>query len=231
MRGQPRHRATSWLLSSPQLTYTNATDNLMISNSAQSGSGPANFEAWGAGAYSYNLEQGNTACGADFGFGGPGDDSYNIMQLTTASPCSIDANGSLVQGIQNEFPGTIGPANFPTMVENTYATTTSVVSSATPTIAPASGSFSGSQVVTLADPGNATGAGPRGNTSIWYTTDGSTPAPEAGTSKYYAGPFTLTGTTTVKAVGMWGSVTQPASYPAGFGYAPSAVVSATYTAQ
>jgi hypothetical protein len=82
--------------------------------------------------------------------------------------------------------------------------------------------FTGSQTVTLTDNGS--------NTGIWYTTDGSTPVPGQGTAQLYKTPFVVSATTTIKAVGMWGTANQPKSYPAGYGYVPSAVVSATYTA-
>ena len=111
----------------------------------------------------------------------------------------------------------------------------SVQTSAAATISPASGSFRGSQVVTFTDPGFTSGVGPQGNTGIWYTTDGSTPVPGSGTAKYIStgGTITVTTTTTVKAVGMWGAANQPASYPTGplsgtFGYRASAVATATY---
>jgi hypothetical protein len=75
--------------------------------------------------------------------------------------------------------------------------------------------------VTLSDTGR--------NTGIWYTIDGSSPVPGSGAAKLYTAPFTLSATATVKAVGMWGNANQPTSYPAGYGYVPSAVVSATFT--
>jgi hypothetical protein len=83
---------------------------------------------------------------------------------------------------------------------------------------------------TLTDTGDQSGLGPQGNTSIYYTTDGSTPVPHSGTTHLYTGPFPITATTTVNAVGMWGAANQPASYPSGYGYVASSVVSATYTA-
>ena len=130
------------------------------------------------------------------------------------------------------------PANTPTGTGNQCDFVDgSLQTSATPAISPASGSFSGSQVVTFTDVGNTSGVGPLGNTGIWYTTDGSTPVPGSGTANYLStgGTITLTTTTTVKAVGMWGAANQPANYPTGplsgaFGYGPSAVVTATYTA-
>jgi hypothetical protein len=115
------------------------------------------------------------------------------------------------------------PAYTPTCTGNTYSSTgTGTYTSPTPTITP-TGSFTGSQTVVLTNPGT----GIYSNTSIWYTTDGSTPA--AGTATLYTGSFAVTATTTVKALGMWGSPNQPYSYPSSYGFVPSAVVSATYT--
>lgn len=67
------------------------------------------------------------------------------------------------------------------------------------------------------------------NTSVWYTTDGSTPVPGQGTAKLYAAPFQAATTTTVKAVGMWGSGANPYSYASGYGYTTSQVISSTFT--
>lgn len=113
----------------------------------------------------------------------------------------------------------------------------SVQTSATPVISPGGGPFSGSQTVTLSNSGTNRDA----NTTIWYTTDGCTPIPGAvdscGTNQtlIYSAPFAITSTSTVKAIGMWGALNQPLAYPTGplsgtFGYQPSPVMSATYTA-
>ena len=40
---------------------------------------------------------------------------------------------------------------------------------------------------------------------------------------------TVVKATVVKAVGMWGAINQPASYPARYEYMPSAVVTASFT--
>jgi Chitobiase/beta-hexosaminidase C-terminal domain len=77
---------------------------------------------------------------------------------------------------------------------------------ATPTIAPASESFATSVQVTLGDT--------TPSSSIFYTTNGSTPT--SGSTPYSA-PFTLTQTTTVKAIAT------------ATGFSPSNVASATYT--
>src|SRR5206468_1697487 len=86
------------------------------------------------------------------------------------------------------------------------ATYTIVLKVATPTISPASGTYSGAQTVTLSDA--TSGA------TIYYTTDGSTPTPS---STRYTGPILVTQTTTVKAMA------------AASGMANSDVASATYT--
>ena len=64
--------------------------------------------------------------------------------------------------------------------------------------------------------------------TIFYTTDGSTPATfrpgsTAGTSKVYAAPFTIPAGTTVKAMASWGQgANQGIVFPS-FGYIPSSV--------
>lgn len=118
------------------------------------------------------------------------------------------------------------PAFTPTCTGNSYSSTgTGTYASTTPTMTP-SGTFTTSQSVVLTNPGT----GLNTNTGIWYTTDGSTPVPGTGTAKFYTAPFNVTTTTTVNAVGMWGAINQPTSYPASYGFVPSTMVSATYTA-
>jgi hypothetical protein len=75
-----------------------------------------------------------------------------------------------------------------------------------PTFSPAGGTFTSVQTVTLAD------AIP--NSTIYYTTDGSTPTTG---SKAYSGPIQVLGSETINAIG------------AASGYANSSVASATYT--
>jgi hypothetical protein len=119
----------------------------------------------------------------------------------------------------------------PTQSRNVRGATPVAITSVAPTISPASGSQTFPLTVTLTDPGYTSGAQPLGNTGIWYTTDGSPPVPGSGTAQYLAsgGTFVLPAPGTVKAVGMWGTPNQPTSYPAGYGFVPSAVKSAHYT--
>jgi len=222
----------NWALSAPQFDWTDQDDNVMISNTQMNNqAGPANFEYWGNGHNDHNLEQGYTSCGTDFGYMNPKlgrtSVSYNILELIEAKCSTQMADGTVIPGIQSEEG--IPKEDYPVMVGNQFSRKPSSKKSPAPSISPETKSFSGSLQVTLVDKGNEKDPGPRGNIGIWYTTDGSNPGPKFGTSKFYTGPFTVSATTTVKAVGMWGAVTQPASYPAGYGFVPSATVSAVYT--
>ncbi len=81
---------------------------------------------------------------------------------------------------------------------------------ATPTFSPAGGNYTGAQSVTISE---AT-PGP----SIYFTTDGTTPAfPITGTTQLYTGPITAAVTQTIKAIG------------AATGFTTSAVGTVTYT--
>jgi hypothetical protein len=124
------------------------------------------------------------------------------------------------------------PNTPPTMSGNVTGAAPTAVTSVAPTISPASGAQTFPLTVTVTDPGYSSGPQPLANTGIWYTTDGSTPVPGSGTAQRLdsGGTVTLKAAATVKAVGMWGAANQPSSYPAGFGFVPSNVVTATYSA-
>lgn len=225
---------TNWGLSSPQLTYTVVTDNLMVTNTQKGGAEmPPGYEWWGNAIISHNLSQGYNGCPIEFGYGvSPSASIQNNILQSPSSPCSVTlANGTKILGIQNEYPGAIKFDNFPKITGNTFSSRVNSFQSAAPSISPRSGTFSGSQTITIIDNGNVSGAGPRGNTTIWYTTNGTNPEPKSGTSTGCPSPctFSVSTSTTIKAIGMWGAITQPARYPAGYGFVPSAQVSATYT--
>jgi hypothetical protein len=180
------------------------------------------LEAWGYGAnYLNNLVQaGNVSASAvTWGYGGG---SWSISNNTMCG-----SNWLSTGYITNEF----GNSNPPTQSNNRASATCSAVASVAPSISPSAGAQSFPLTVTLTDPGYTSGPQPLANTSIWYTTDGSTPVPGSGTAQYLAssGSFVLTAPATVKAVGMWGAPNQPASYPAGYGFVPSAVKNVHYT--
>ena len=193
------------------------------------------YEAWGNGAqYNHNLIQGYVCAGIEWAFGSNWSASYNTLQsdiMYKAIPCPFytPLTGDF---IGPELNATVPP----TQIGNVKGPSpTTAIPSVEPTIYPAGGAQTFPLTVTLTDPGytNTTRPVPLGNTGIWYTTDGSTPVPGSGTAQYLASgsTFPLTAPATVKAVGMWGTPNQPTSYPAGYGFVPSAVKSARYTSR
>lgn len=212
--------AGSWIFSLPQGSgTTNAVGNVLIANvpsAPASGNQPAGFyipgsnEFWGHGATSQELAQGyqgKTGSAVQWGYGGsPWSITNNIIQ-------SLDGTAYInsEEGQTTDTPAISG---------NVTGQNLSALTSASPTIT-VPGSCSGTASVTMADAGLTNGVGPQGNTSIWYTTDGSTPV--AGTSSFYSGAVSVACGATVKALGMWGAQSQPFSYPTGYGFVPSAV--------
>ncbi len=193
------------------------------------------IEQWGGAGTtaSYNLMQGNIPDGIQYSTNGQFTDNNNTYQSSDfgSNPvaCNPPNSNGLFNSEQNPNQGYI-----PVCTGNTTSTTISTVTSATPSLSPASGSFGGSQVVTITNGGGTAlyGSNRDANTTVWCTTDGSTPTPGSGTAVGYwqGGSLTVSTTTTVKCVGMWGALNQPYSYPSGYGYVPSSVVTATYTA-
>jgi hypothetical protein len=90
---------------------------------------------------------------------------------------------------------------------------------ATPTITPGSETFTGSINVTLSD--TTSGA------AIYYTTDGTTPAPGVGTTKLYSATFAVSATETVKAIGTLSGDTNSAAATAA--YTLQAAATPTFT--
>jgi hypothetical protein len=186
-------------------------DNVLIATQpSDGGCPPYGVEFWGYGSQGTNsLVEGTFCNGYVWGFGKA---PWAIQHNYICGPNYTTKGGYIAdQQHQNNPPIQSGNVTGPTCSE---------VASHAPTISPSGGSFAGSQVITLADPGL--------NAGIWYTTDGSTPVPGSGTAKYYTAPFTISSSTVVKAVGMWGAQNQPVRYPSGYGYVPTGVVSASY---
>jgi hypothetical protein len=202
-------------------------DNVMVQNNAPNGYGWAytiEWWGWGSQVVQNMLEGLSVNGGATWGAGSaPWAANYN----TVCGPSMGSAIKS--EGFNNiEAPSQTGNAFSPSC-------------SATPTIAPAI-TASGTvfpATVTLTDAGNtsSTTPVPQGNVSIWYTTDGSTPAPNSGTSRL-CNPtvgstscnIALATAATVKAIGMWGQGANPTSYPSGYAFVPSSVTTKVVSA-
>lgn len=140
--------------------------------------------------------------------------------FSSGPSAGLQATGNVIQGnitVPNCEMGGASPnctyAGASVMSPNTGSSTINAQVSATPQIAQVNGIFT----LSVASQ----------NTSIWYTTDGSNPVP--GVSQLYTTPFQVSGTTTVKAVGMWGTGANPYSYASGYGYVASPAVSSTFT--
>lgn len=207
-------------------------DNILIVNSPAPAA-PFGIEWWGIGTEAdNNLIQGNFANAIAVGYVTPDATTVNNYLCGTA----IQDGGyygneeGTAGGVSSQastpaqliYPGNENSAFGIVAGTNNYGPTCAQTASTAPTISPATGSYTSPPTITLSDTGL--------NTSIYYTVDGSTPVPGSGTTKLYTAPFLITLPATVKTVGMWGSAPQPLSYAAPFGYVPSAVQSAAYSA-
>ncbi len=174
--------------------YLQVNNNVLIQNSPESpcpsyiGFG---IEAHGTQAsYSNNMVQGlNGAQYSTHDCGGSGPTSVpGIAWGFGANPRHYDDNyicGPYFNGdyIVTEQAGYATPSS---MVGNVESSACNQTPSVAPTISPSAGSQTFPLTVTLTDPGYTSGAQPLGNTSIYYTTDGSTPTVN---STLYTGPF------------------------------------------
>jgi hypothetical protein len=178
------------------------------------------FEFWGNGPINqYNLVEGQVANNVTYGYWGAvvGTVQYDYL-------CWSAGYTTGTGFITNEEKQTA-----PTEIGNVTSTSCSSTTSVAPTISPASGAVSFPLTVTMAVPTTTTNYNTGQNTSIYYTTDGSTPVPGSGTTQLYTAPVVLTSASTIKAIGMWGTGPEPLSWPSGYGYTPSLPQSVTYT--
>jgi Chitobiase/beta-hexosaminidase C-terminal domain len=195
---------------SPALVFD---DNVLIATKpVGSECPPMGVEFWGNGSQGTNsLIEGTFCNGYSWGYGAA---PWVISNNYICGP-NMASTGSHISNEENT-------TNAPVQAADTKSSSCAGTPSLAPSISPSGGSFSGSQVVTLSDTGP--------NTGIWYTTDGSVPVPGSGTAQLYTAPFIISNSTTVTAVGMWGAPNQPVGYPSGYGYTPSAAVTASFAA-
>jgi hypothetical protein len=210
------------------------SNNVLINNLGEGNASPFGVEDAGTGNHvDNNLIQGNFCLGVTWSYVEPtqGTISNNTMQGQPMSDETVCTTSNSLHGGFITSENTPPFAPIPAQVGNVLGATPVTVTSITPAISPAAGSQSFPLSVTLTDPGYTSGPQPLGNTGIWYTIDGSTPVPGAGTATYIASgsSFMLPAAATVKAVGMWGTPPQPTSHPTGYGFTPSAVVSTVYS--
>jgi hypothetical protein len=186
--------------------------NVLLANVKEAGKYIAfAIEWWGNGARANNnLIQGYWANGIVWGLGGG---PWEVRNSVIQGPYMAGPYGCYICDEKE------GATTIPTQSGNVTSTIITPLTSIAPAISPAGGAISSPTMVTLTDRGM--------NHSIYYTTDGSAPTTA---STRYTGPFPVSAGTTVKALGMWGQGANPKSYPSGYGYVPSAIVSASYTA-
>ncbi len=220
-------------------THT-ADDNVFIGNVAitgETGSGAhygIGLELWGAGSAATNsLFQGGNgpeSCGAGYGCSGWGisvGEAFTNANITnnyfSGTDVWVGTANDAKDAITYEDGGSSENAGI-VLSPNTVVQTSVTIPTAAPTIAVVAGSSS--STVTLVDSDTAH------RLSIFYTTDGTTPAPfspggTAGTTQVYTVPFTAAAGATVKALSSWGQgANQGIIFPS-FGYVHSSVATAT----
>jgi hypothetical protein len=216
----------------PSISPTHTVqDNVFIGNVPVNLAGSAGhygigLELWGAGSIAQNnLFQGGNVpdtCGAGWGCTGYGisvgeaftnatitGNYFSGQDLWAGTPNNVSMAVQYEDGGSTSNPGLV-------LSPNTVVQTSTTI----PTVAPAVSATSGTVTISDSDTSH--------RLSIFYTTDGTTPAifppgGAAGTSRVYTAPFTVAAGTTVKAIASWGQgANQGIVFPS-FGYVPSSV--------
>ncbi|MDP9338292.1 MAG: chitobiase/beta-hexosaminidase C-terminal domain-containing protein [Acidobacteriota bacterium] len=138
----------------------------------------------------------------------PGASIYYTTNGSTPTTSSAKYSGSITVSTTETINAIASASGFvqSAVSSETYNLQTQALA---PTFSPVAGSFSSTQLVTLSS--DTAGA------TIYYTTDGSTPAPGAGSTKLYSSAISVASTQTIKAVATLA------------GLSNSPVASATYT--
>ncbi len=173
------------------------------------------MEIWGSGLLvQNNLIEGGPVQASGYAVFSLGAGSGSTVTNNIA--CGYDANQAGAVGIDISAGAPIGY----TVTPNTWSLACPEIMIPAPTVSPAGGSYGSPPTITLSDS--------RANTTIYYTTDGSTPTVA---STVYTGPFVAPALPiTIKAIAQWGTGANiGVSFPSGYGYTPSSVQSASYT--
>ena len=129
--------------------------------------------------------------------------SVTITDTTTGATIYYTTDGTTPTSASTKYTGAITVSSTETITAIATATGlidsqpasqtyTSTTQTAPPTFAPPAGTYAGAQSITLSD----TTAGSK----IYFTVDGSTPAPGAGTTQLYSAPITVGQSETVSAI-------------------------------
>jgi hypothetical protein len=211
------------------------SDNVFIGNvpvtyNASGGHYGIGLELWGAGSIAtYNLFQGGngpSSCpaggwcsgwqiclGGTFTDGKVTNNYFSGTDVWTGTPDDMHDALTYEESASASNAGLV-------QTPNTVVQTSTTIPVAAPAISAAAGS--GGSTITLSDSDTNHGL------TIFYTTDGSTPAifhpgSVAGTSRVYTAPFVVPAGATVKAIASWGQgANQGIVFPS-FGYIPSSV--------
>ena len=228
----------------PSISPTHViSDNVFIGNVPVTYAGAGGhygigLELWGAGSIAtYNLFQGGNGpptcpaggwcsgwqicLGGTFTNGTVVNNYFSGNDVWTGTPNAMGNALTYEEDATKSNAGLIQTPN--TVVQN---------STTIPVTAPAisATTVSGGSAITLSD------SDTNHRLTIFYTTDGSTPAifrpgSTAGTSKVYAAPFVVPPGATVKAIASWGQgANQGITFPS-FGYVPSSVTALGVTSQ
>jgi Chitobiase/beta-hexosaminidase C-terminal domain/Legume lectin domain len=122
----------------------------------------------------------------------PGSSIFYTTDGSTPTTASIPYTAAITVNTTETISAIASATGYVTspVAKQTYTLQTQVLM---PTFSPSAGTYASAQTVTISD------ATP--SSLIYYTTDGSTPSPGAGTTKQYTAPVSISTSTTINAIG------------------------------